>query len=83
MHEPDWIILRFGSSVPAEEIAPELNGRWFDRSILGGHLAITRAVPKSPGTTTVTHQSIAFPTGRFEMDEDFNVGEVWEINSWH
>lgn len=83
MQSPDWIVLRFSPQVPPEEVAPELEGHWFDRSTLGDRLAVTRPVPARPGLSTITRNSVARPTGTFEIDEDFNVGEVWEIETWH
>lgn len=83
MNEPDWIILRFSSKVPEDLVPTELEGHWFDRSTLQGKLECTREVAATSATaTTVTRRSVAKPTGRFELDGDGNVGEVWEVDLW-
>lgn len=85
MTNPDWIVLRFSSDVPSDLVPEELEGHWFDRSTLHGKVELTRQVPTTRLDdlgTRVTRQSVARPTGKFEIDEDMQVAEVYEVELW-
>lgn len=84
MNEPDWIVLRFSSQVPVDQVPLELEGHWFDRSTLEGRVECTRKVLATTATAApITRHSVARPTGRFEVDnERMIVAEVWEVDLW-
>jgi hypothetical protein len=85
MASPDWIVLRFASDCPPDLVPDELEGHWFDRSMLHGKVELTRQVPTrhlDDLGTRVTRQSVARPTGKFEVDEDLRVAEVYEVELW-
>lgn len=83
MSDADWIVLRFKRDVPLDQVPPELEGKWLDRSVLGDTFAATRKVAPAPSTPdTVTRHTVARPTGRFETDDELNVAEVWEVENW-
>ena len=83
MGGPDWIVLRFKRDVPFDQVPPELEGKWLDRSLLGEDYTSTREVDKPPSEVDgVTRHTVARPTGRFEIDKDFNVAEIWEVENW-
>lgn len=85
MANPDWIVLRFSPKVPPDLVPEELEGHWFDRSTLHGKVEMTREVstisPENLGSR-ITRQSVARPTGKFEVDEDMQVAEVYEVELW-
>ena len=85
MANPDWIVLRFSPDVPPDLVPEELEGHWFDRSILHGTVELTRHVSTDRLDdlgTRVTRQSVARPTGKFEVDQDMQVAEVYEVELW-
>jgi hypothetical protein len=85
MANPDWIVLRFSPECPPELVPEELEGHWFDRSVLHGKVELTRSVPATRLDdlgTRVTRQSVARPTGKFEVDDNMQVAEVYEVELW-
>jgi hypothetical protein len=83
MSDADWIVLRFKREVPVDQVPPELEGKWLDRSCLGETYAAVREVEPGPSVPDViTRHTVARPTGRFETDEEMNVAEVWEVENW-
>jgi len=81
MSDADWIVLRFNRDVPLDEVPPELEGKWIDRSLLTGTYQATRQV-QSSATVGRTRNTVARPTGRFELNDQFDVAEVWEVQNW-
>lgn len=83
MSDADWIVLRFSRDVPVDDVLPELEGKWIDRSVLGSTYRATREVEDSPSSMEGrTRSTVARPTGRFELDPEYNVAEVWEVQNW-
>jgi hypothetical protein len=83
MSDADWIVLRFKRDVPMDQVLPELEGKWIDRSCLGDTYSAVREVEPGPSTPdTITKHTVARPTGRFEMSDDLDVAEIWEVENW-
>lgn len=74
MSEPDYVVIRAGEGLPDWFLPAGMEGRWIDR----------RDIPEGPPPGGPLpegfSESVAVPTGRFEIREwDGAVAEVWEV----
>ena len=70
MTEPDYIVIRPADNLPPGFLPERFDGMWFDRTTVP-----QRAMPVRAGMC----ETLAVPTGRFEVRDDGAVAEVWEV----
>lgn len=74
---PDLIVFRphpdLAVGVGPNLLPPAIAGRWFDLR------SLSRRGFLEPGKIHATGFLVAAPTGRFEVNADGDVAEVWEV----
>lgn len=67
-----YIVFRRGERMPLEEFPPGLEGRWEERP---DFLGLSASVWERPHGSAAS----AFPTNRFEVREDGEIAQVFEV----